>query len=158
MATNLDNWVCTRLSPGTCSHTKDGICDRHTIFSTQGIKKSHGDAEEGHADGSTASATPQTPQQADPVHRCSGNLNNKYHLTESKLHKEKLHFFVREFFIKDMPIKTTKKSLLHHIWITSSPTDNISCFRYFFSNSNWLKKTKLNHYINKMNLAVLNSH
>ena len=76
-AADLDDGVCTRLSSGSCSDAEDGVGDGHAVFSTDGVKQSHADAEEGHADGSTASPTPQTPQQADSVHRRPGNLQRE---------------------------------------------------------------------------------
>lgn len=61
-ATNLDDGVCTRLSPGSCPDPEDGVGDGYAVFSAEGVEQSHGDAEEGHAEHSTASPTSQTPQ------------------------------------------------------------------------------------------------
>lgn len=66
--------MCTRLSPDSRPDPKDGICDRHAVFSKEGIQTSHGDAEECHADSSTASPTPQAPQKADSVNGRPGDL------------------------------------------------------------------------------------
>ena len=72
--TDLDNRVCSRLSPGSRSDPEDGVGDRDAVLCTDGVKQSHGDAEEGHAENSTTSPTPHAPQQADSVHRCPGDL------------------------------------------------------------------------------------
>lgn len=72
--TDLDDRVRSRLSPGPGTDPEDGVGDGHAVFSTDGVEQSHGDAEEGHAERSTASATPHTPQQADSVHGRPGDL------------------------------------------------------------------------------------
>lgn len=97
--TDLNDRMSTRLGSGSRPDPKDGIGDRHAVFSTQGIEQSHGDAEEGHAERSTASPTPQTPQQTDSVHRRPGDLQRKnktYHiitsLTCSSLEEAVKHF------------------------------------------------------------------
>lgn len=63
-----------RLSPSSRTDPEDGVCDGHAVFSTEGVEQSHGDAEEDHADHSTASPTPQPPHQADSVHGCPVDL------------------------------------------------------------------------------------
>lgn len=68
VATDLDDGVCTRLSPSSRPDPKDGVCDGHAVFSTEGVEQSHGDAEEAHAEHSTASPTPHPPHQTDSVH------------------------------------------------------------------------------------------
>lgn len=87
MATDLDDRVCARLSPGSSPDPEDGVCDWHAVFGTDGVEQSHGDAEEGHAEHSTPSPTPQTPQQADSVHRCPGDLQR----TQIGLLSRKVH-------------------------------------------------------------------
>lgn len=71
---HLDDGVSAGLSPGSCTDPEYGVCDRDTVLSAEGVEQSHGDAEEGHADGSAASAASQPPHQANPVHCCPVNL------------------------------------------------------------------------------------
>lgn len=73
-ATDLGNGVCTRLSPGSRPDPEDGVSDGHAVFSAEGVEQGHGDAEEGHAEHSAASPTPQAPHQADSVHGRPGDL------------------------------------------------------------------------------------
>lgn len=70
----LCDGVSARLSPGSCTDPEYGVGDRDAVLSAEGVEQSHGDTEEGHADRSAASATPQPPHQADPVHCCPVNL------------------------------------------------------------------------------------
>lgn len=74
MTTDLDDGVSARLSPGSCPDPKDGVCDWHAVFSTDGVEQSHGDAEKGHTKHAAASSTPQAPHKADSVHGCPGDL------------------------------------------------------------------------------------
>ena len=75
--TDLDDGVRAGLSPGSSPDPEDGVSDGHAVFGAEGVEQGHGDAEEGHAERATASPAPQTPQQADPVHRRPGDLRGK---------------------------------------------------------------------------------
>lgn len=85
---DLDDRVSARLSPGPCPDPKDGICDWHAVFSTDGVEQSHGDAEKCHAEHTAASPTPQPPHKADSVHGRPGDLERtqrfSFHSTAQK--------------------------------------------------------------------------
>lgn len=95
---HLDDVVCMRLRAGSCPDAKDGVGDGHAVFSTDGVEQSHGDAEEGHAEHAAASPPPQTPQQADSVHRCPGYLqrqNERFvlHVRAAVSHLDSVFYF-----------------------------------------------------------------
>lgn len=58
---HLEDGVSARLSPGSRTDPEYGVSDRDAVLSAEGVEQSHGDTEEGHADSSAASATPQPP-------------------------------------------------------------------------------------------------
>lgn len=79
---DLSDRVSARLSPGPRPDPKDGVGDGHAVLSTDGVEQRHGDAEEGHAERTAASTTPQSPQQANSVHGCPGDLEGRQTLVQ----------------------------------------------------------------------------